>query len=550
MNPSSLQTFLQHAALAVLIGGCCLGSVEAQNTDSFNPRPNGSVASAVVQTDGKIIIGGAFTAVTNQTQGQLARVHADGTVDATFANPNAGINIFTLALQPDGKVLVGGAFTSLNGGSRAGIGRLNSNGTLDNGFNMTVAAPPAGFTRLLVIQSILMQPDGKILVAGADDLISLVQPSIRTGLNRRLQSNGATDGTFNTAGGVNERVAAMALQSDGKILLGGQFTTLRNVSRQRLGRLNENGTLDTNFVADVNGDVFALALQADNKILVGGKFTTISGQFHTNLARLNSDGTLDNAYVPSIGNSTAVVNSLTVQTDGKLLVGGSFTNINGQPVMNLARLNSSGALDQTFMTGANSNVAGLAIQPDGKLLVAGNFSLLGGQSRSNIGRVIPISPATQSLGYNNTTVTWLRGGTSPEVTRAWFEFSTDNTNWQSLGNGVRIANGWQLAGANVPANGVVRARGYVTGGGSTWIVQEQLPLVLRIVTDDGLFGSGPAFGFTVNASGHSNVVVESSSDLAQWLAVKTNAVSGSNTFFFQDPAAAGSEKRFYRVRRQ
>jgi len=557
MNLSPLQIFLHRAAFVIWMVMGCLGPVQAQTPDSFDPRPNDWVASAVVQTDGRIIIGGVFTAVTNQTRGRVARVNADGSVDPTFANPNAGNHVYTLALQPDGKVLVGGLFTSLAGSSRVGIGRLNTNGTLDNGFNMTLSAPPPGYTRSIGIHSILAQRDGKIIVGGRSDFTPSppTQPPISSGFNLRLEPNGVIDGTFSTAGGVNERVAAMALQSDGKILLGGDFTTLRNVSRQRLGRLNGNGTLDTNFIAHVNGSVFAIAIQADDKILVGGNFTMISGQFHTNLARLNPDGTLDNTYVPAIGSSTSVVNSLAVQADGKVLLGGYFiTTVNGQPVMNLARLNPSGALDPTFTAGATSTVVGLAIQPDGKLLVAGNFSQLGGQSRGYIGRLNATGPAIQSLGYSNTTVTWLRGGTSPEVTRTWFELSAGTTNWQSLGDGVRIANGWQLAGVNVPANGIIRAKGSVTGGGfngSTWIVQEQLSLALRIVTSDGLFGfgSGSTFGFTVNASGHSNVVVESSSDLAQWLAVKTNAVSGSSTFYFQAPTAAGSEKRFYRARR-
>ena len=200
--------------------------------------------------------------------------------------------------------------------------------------------------------------------------------------------------------------------------------------------------------------------------------------------------------------------SLAVQADGKILVGGNFTTLGGQTRNYIGRLNADGTLDSGFNPGASSSVYSLAVQADGKILVGGSFTTLGGLTRYHIGRLYNTTPATQSLAYDGSTITWLRGGTSPEAWRTTFDLSTDGLTWSNLGAGTRRAGGWQLAVASSPSSGVIRSRGYVTGGfrnGSGWFVESQVqftngPMIVenpRSVMNC----SGTTATFTVNATG-------------------------------------------------
>ena len=116
------------------------------------------------------------------------------------------------------------------------------------------------------------------------------------------------------------------MQADGKILIGGGFTTIGGVTRNRIARLNADGTLDTGFNPNAERGVYSIAVQADGKILIGGFFTTVGGVTRNRIARLNADGTLDTTFNP---NANSYVNSIAMQADGKILIGGDFTTIGG-----------------------------------------------------------------------------------------------------------------------------------------------------------------------------------------------------------------------------
>lgn len=229
---------------------------------------------------------------------------------------------------------------------------------------------------------------------------------------------------------------SLAVQPDGKILVGGQFNTVLGQTRNHLGRLNANGTMDSTFNPGADRVVYSVAVQADGKILVGGEFRTLGGQPRNQLGRLNGDGSLDTTFTAG---ASSYVNCLAVQTDGKILVGGAFTTLGGQARTNLGRLQADGSVDATFSAGAGGDaytfslVYSLTVQPDGKVLVGGNFTKLGGEPRNYLGRLNNTEPATQSLALNGTTLTWLRGGSGPEVWRTTFDFSTNGgTTWTSL----------------------------------------------------------------------------------------------------------------------
>jgi uncharacterized delta-60 repeat protein/uncharacterized repeat protein (TIGR02543 family) len=460
-------------------------SAQSPLPDSFNPGAGGlnraSVSSFAIQADGKILVGGYFTTLVDyQARNYIGRLNADGTLDSGF-NPGANYEVSTLVVQGDGRILVGGAFWTLGGQPRSSIGRLNADGTLDSGFDPGAVDSDGGRPW---VTALAVQTDGKILVGGN---FTTLAGQTRNYIGR-LNADGTLDAGFNP--GANERVLSLAVQADGKILVGGEFSTLAGQTRNYIGRLNADGTVDSGFNPGAGGWVYSLAVQADGKILVGGEFSTLAGQQRNQLARLNYSGTLDAGFNPGAsGGYFSYVHSLAVQANGRILVGGGFTALGGQTRKYLGRLNADGTLDGDFDPEPGDSeyvvVYSLAVQADGKILVGGEFDTLGTQYRGNIGRLNFTEPATQNLSFDGSTITWLRGGTSPEVWRTTFDLSTDGLTWANLGAGTRRAGGWQLPVVSSPLNGVIRARGYVTGGYgncSGWFVDSQLQFTNAVPT--------------------------------------------------------------------
>lgn len=207
--------------------------------------------------------------------------------------------------------------------------------------------------------------------------------------------NAVPDTSFNPGTGFNNSVYSIALQPDGKILVGGYFTEFNGQAQKDIARLNANGTLDTSlnigtgFSVNGTGNVLTLALQTDGKILVGGSFYNFNGNARNRIVRLNLDGSLDNSFNIGTGFS-ATVNTFTLQPDGKILVGGSFHQYNGQDQKLIARLNTDGSLDTTFTGSAYwvyENIYTIAVQQDGKIIVGGNFTMFNNQYVNRIVRL-------------------------------------------------------------------------------------------------------------------------------------------------------------------
>jgi hypothetical protein len=207
-------------------------------------------------------------------------------------------------------------------------------------------------------------------------------------------------------------------------------------------------------------------------------------------------------------------------------VGGWFTMLGGQSRYYLGRLNADGTLDTGFNPGASSYVYSLAVQADGKILVGGYFTTLGGQSRYYLGRLTPTEPATQSLVFDGSTITWQRGGSSPEVWRTFFEGATNGSSWIPLGGGTRVTGGWQLSGLAWPTNASLRARGFVTGGnhnGSGWFVETVAgPPSITTQPTNQTVTVGDTATFSVTACGTSPLNY-------QWSFNGTNIVGATNT---------------------
>jgi uncharacterized delta-60 repeat protein len=518
--------------------------------DAFNPGANSDVQALAFQPDGKIVVGGKFTVLGTYARSRLARLNESGTIDTNFnASTTGGTypGVTAIALQTDGKILVGGDFTAVNGQPRTNLARLHPDGTLDADFEANV-----GGVATAAVSALAIQADGKILVGGWFSSLG-GQGRINIG---RLNENGSVDLSFNPgASGNYNGVNTIALQPDGKILVGGTFTSLAGQSRSRIGRLNLDGTLDTTFNPGAGSTVFAMAVQRDGKILVGGLFSTLGGSPRSNLGRLQPNGAIDTTFNPGAGWS---VFSIALQADSRIIVGGAFTTLAGTSRSYLGRLHENGSLDPTFGTTSSGLVSALALAPDGKILVGGNFFFLGGQIRNNFGRLNNSEPANQELVFDGLTVHWLRGGTAPEIIQASFDISTNGTNWVNLGNGNRTAAGWRLADVSpVLTNSTLRALGQLSGGyhnGSSWFVEDMLnfvpPIPPQILVNGHSFGvTSNQFGFKISGLFSQVVILESSTNLLNWIPLETNTL-GSAPLEFWDADTGLYQRRFYRVRLQ
>lgn len=364
------------------------GAVDA--TFSIGNGFNSTIYSLAVQPDGKIIAGGDFTSYASTTSNRITRINANGMIDAGFT-VGSGFNQYVqaIAIQSDGKIIVGGNFTSYNGTNGINrIIRLNADGTNDSNFNSG--------TGLNSYPSVLtIQPDGKIIVGGGFSAYN------GTTTNRivRLNIDASIDNTLNVGAGFNSPVYALSIQQDGKIIAGGNFTTINNVRRYYLTRLFDTGLLDLsfNFGNGIDDNVTSLVIQPDGKILV-------AGNFYGGILRLDNNGTIDANFNPGSGSGSSDVNSITLQPDGKIIVVGSFTTFNGIAANRIVRLNSDGSTDGSFITGSGFNqyVNCAYLQPDGKIIAGGNFTAYDGTTGVN--RIVRLnSDGTLDAGFSSGT---------------------------------------------------------------------------------------------------------------------------------------------------
>ena len=384
---------------ALFAGSIALHAQQGALDPTFTPGPaldyNGA-NSLALQPDGKILVGGGFSK-------HVARLNSDGSVDPSFTLTGNGFNSYVpgMALQADGKVVVGGGFTEFNNLPIPGrIARLNSDGSVDLAFRTNLGT---GITTMYSsVNAVAVQTDNKILVGGEfDTLNNTTQNNIF-----RLNSDGTLDATFNTGSGFNRAVTCFAIQPDGKILVGGSFFMYKGLPvPPRLVRLNADGNLDATFstVLGFNGTVNSIALQPDGKMVVAGFFSTANGASKVGITRLNSDGTIDATFNVGTGltGSQPFAHAVKLQSDGKVLLGGQFVNYNGTAINRIARLNTDGSLDATFNvgTGCDQTVIAFAIQPNEKIIIAGELTSYNGTNRNFVARLngpdnIKTSPVT------------------------------------------------------------------------------------------------------------------------------------------------------------
>jgi uncharacterized delta-60 repeat protein len=378
------------------------GAIARLNPDgSFDPAfqrrngPDSFINAVVQQDDGKVIVGGAFLRVRDDLShlhAHIARFSIDGALDSSFdpgsgffPGPGPDAAVESLALQPDGKILMAGVFTNVSGVLHQGVARLNSNGQLDSTFDAAFDGVHPN------VHTVCLQPDNHIIIGGE---FAAIHNTPCDGI-ARLNPDGTLDSTFNTHPGyIIWNIRSTVQQPDGKLLIGG-FFDFPSATRHGIARLNTNGTLDATFNpgAGANfGTVYSIVLQADGKVLLAGDFTQLNGLTRMRVARLNSNGNVDLTFDPGAG-PDGTVNCVALQPNGLVLIGGGFGNVSGFKHPYLARLDSSGGLDSTFSpVGPNAPVTCLTLGTVGKFYTGGLFTLVNDVSRGYVARMFFDTP--------------------------------------------------------------------------------------------------------------------------------------------------------------
>lgn len=449
------------AAICAVLSPCRAIAGDGAIDDSFaaDIQPSSSdqrstAFGAVPLPDGKLLVYGVFATVSGVSQVDIARLNADGSIDASFAPVLSGGGVvggivYCSYVQPDGKILIGGSFDSVNGTTARGLVRLNSDGTVDPSFSWPGLGDASASNGSVF--GILVQLDGKILVHGTFAMIGGVERRSCV----RLNSDGSLDTSFAPSFTIaadpsrNATVYSMALQPDGKILAVGNFTLANGVSRLRMARLNSDGTLDP-LQVDLDNAGRCVVLQRDGSAVVAGGFSTVRGQSRTGIFRLLSDGSIDTSFAqPPVTDFESIV----LQTDGRI------TGV-GNAAKAVLRLNADGTQDSSWTAGATGNDNSIIQQGDGKILLGRESAMP--QLDTPWWPLVRLlnSPTTHALTITSNRVGYFRTGPVPELESTLFQFSADGgATWTDLGAGNRIAgdsSNWELPGLSLPAGGIVR----------------------------------------------------------------------------------------------
>lgn len=448
-------------------------------------------ANAVaIQPDGKIVAAGSsFSSAKTVEDFIVARYNANGTLDKRFgSNGKITTDFFrnvdqinALIIQPDGKIVVAGvAQLGGNGGTPRvfALARYTSDGRVDSSFGNGGSLTTSFGGTFAAASAIMLQPDGKIVVAGTADFNPRVPNSGLDFALARYNANGSLDASFGDAGkvvfdffGSFDQANAAVVQPDGRIIVVGSasYDSFNTDIGFALTRFNPDGSTDFSFGSggkqitdffDLGAKANGIVLQPDGKFIVAGTASdTATRPVATDfaLARYNADGTLDTSFgiggetaVPFADSATEQANALVLAPDGKIIVvGAAFKTFATPPDFAVRRYNSDGSIDTSFGTGGaiTTDFAGgtdhaqaVAIQPDGKIVAAGrafrsNFDLSLARYRNDVTPTIDELPPTAPAGLAATATS------SSTIDLSW-SAATDNvgvTGYEIFRDGVATA---------------------------------------------------------------------------------------------------------------
>jgi len=346
------------------LSGTGTGAADA----NWNPSANGYISALGIDANGNVYAGGSFSQIGGQPRASLARIDTNGLALSALHAEQPG-RVKSLALQPDGGLIVGGKYWQANGLSRRNLLRLTPDRQLDMAWNPTIE-------NNLSIDSVASDSAGAVFIAGN---FSFVDGLYRDGIAKLAGSGaGQVDPTW-YPGGVSGSVNVMALGDNDTLYLGGNFSQIGAQSRSRLARVSQSGSgvVDPDWNPSANGQVSALAIAEDGSVFIGGTFTQVGGLPRNRIAKLDGVGTgdVDPDWNP---NADGEVKALAVATDGSLIASGAYYEIGGQPANGIAKLAGGGSGD-VFpgwdVGGSLLNASALALDVEGRVYAASSFGM-------------------------------------------------------------------------------------------------------------------------------------------------------------------------------
>lgn len=402
------------------------------------------VFAVAEQSDGKVVVGGDFQTSLGAVSGRIARFNSDGTPDTAFNTNTSALldnSVEDIAIQSDGKIVIVGAFNSVagTGGGCRYVARLNSTGTVDSSFCTSFANATGARGNSVAIRS----TDGAIVIGG-----NFTTPSSYLAV---LNADGSPATTFNTTVGVSlkQPVLAVGLTSAGLIFAGGG-TEMLGVGTGAVAAINADGTLtgdagtfNTAFAASVTGTVRALAVQSDSKVVIGGDFSSPG----RNIARFSANGSADSSFNTNANtvNLGGPVQDLAIDSSGRIPVAGSFSGY-------FKRLLGTGAIDSSFANpGVGFTAYAVGVTTDSKILLGGAFTTPGRYLARFLGEAAA-GPLTYSSGAFPAATVGSPATLTVTVTNTGPGVATPSA-ITSAGTGVSVTGGTCAVGTGIAASG-------------------------------------------------------------------------------------------------
>lgn len=370
------------------------GIIKLKNDYSFDTDfnrgsgVNGKINSITIQPENKVILAGTINTVNGEIRKNISRMNENGELDFSF---DAGFvsygEINFITQQKDGKLLLGGLFTpSKDKENKSCFIRLEKNGSVDTSFIFNQEICP--------VKTAVTQDNGDIFIS--TNSLPLI----------KIDGNGNVKKDFITTNKGSGDIENIAIQPDGKIIIAGDFTRYGERNFSKIARLNPDGSVDMTFNPGKgpNQKITAIAIQSDGKILASGPFSSWGGnKKHHAIIRMNPDGTLDTEFISSIEHAWG--GQIHIQEDGKILITGRLAVMIETPIAgtdrtrksakargSVIRLNQDGSLDKSFQTGKGldgivDDVWASAIADDGDLIIGGQFTSYDAQGRNRIAKI-------------------------------------------------------------------------------------------------------------------------------------------------------------------
>ena len=406
-------------ALASLLFSAAALAQLALSAPNLLLQAAGSVSAIARQADGKIIVGGSFNYVNGVLRNNIARLNADGSLDASW-NPDADRAVSALAIDGDGNVYVGGSFSTIGGLTRYALAKLDgASGAAAGSWNPFVG----GQVHALALDNASLFAGGMFISSDSQDntISNLIKVDVASGQvspwNPQVDGSVyalALDGTTNLVVGGDfshmgptarkhlakvsvttasamawspdpdgNSVRALAWDGSGNLFVGGDFTHINGQARDYLAQADSAGVI-TAWNAQADASVAALLPDGLGNLYVGGFFTHIGGQARKHLAKLDASA----SALPWAADADGGVEALALDGSSNLYVGGMFQTMSGLARLGVARLDSSGSAGGLVVhAGTTGAVNAMARQADGKVVVGGYFSMAGNTTRNNVLRL-------------------------------------------------------------------------------------------------------------------------------------------------------------------